>query len=123
MSGRPTLGPYESYPDVFIRRGRREDDASTSRPKLTCELRSTDAGTLKDVRKTFIRAQRRSSSQRHDQMRRTMDDPCRVGNLKNDVVAILRKLETAVIFAQFEPCLVNQFITSTLLVTVTLFFG
>ena len=44
LSGRPTLGPYESFPDVLIRRGRREDVASTSRPSRTYELRSQGAG-------------------------------------------------------------------------------
>ena len=32
MSGRPTAVPYESFPDVIIRRGRRKDVALTSRP-------------------------------------------------------------------------------------------
>ena len=35
LSGRPSLGPYESFPDVLIRRGRRKDVAETSRPNLT----------------------------------------------------------------------------------------
>ena len=45
LSGRPTLGLYESFPDVFIRRGRRKDVASTLRPNRTYDLRSTDART------------------------------------------------------------------------------
>ena len=35
--GRPNLGPYVSFPDVRIRRGRRKDVASTSRPNRTYE--------------------------------------------------------------------------------------
>ena len=45
LGGRPTLGPYESFPDVLIRGGRRKDVAAKSRPSLTYKLRSTDAGT------------------------------------------------------------------------------
>ena len=32
MRGRPTLGLYESFPDVLIRRGRRKDVDKTCRP-------------------------------------------------------------------------------------------
>ena len=35
LSRRPTFGAYESFPDVFTRRGRRKDVASTSRPNQT----------------------------------------------------------------------------------------
>ena len=35
LSGRPTVGPYESFQDVLIRRGRRKDVAATSRPNRT----------------------------------------------------------------------------------------
>ena len=40
-----TLGPYESFPNDLIRRVRRKDIASTSRPSRTYEIRSTGAGT------------------------------------------------------------------------------
>ena len=43
--GRSNLGPYVSFPDVLIRRGRRKVVASTSRQNRTYEWRSTDAGT------------------------------------------------------------------------------
>ena len=66
LSGRPILGPYESFPDVHICRGRRKDVASMSRPSRTRELRFTDTGTYTDVRQTFKRAQSRSVSQRHE---------------------------------------------------------
>ena len=45
LSGRPTLGLYESFQEVLIRRGRRQYVASTLRANETYELRSTDAGT------------------------------------------------------------------------------
>ena len=45
LRGHPTLGAYESFPDVLIRRGRRKDVAPTSCRAWTIELRSPDAGT------------------------------------------------------------------------------
>ena len=71
MSGRPSLGPYASCPDVLIRRGRSKDVVSTSRPSFA--LRTLGRP------ETYIWAQIRSHFQHHVKMRRTMDDPCRVG--------------------------------------------
>ena len=45
LSGGPTSGPYKSFQDVLIRRGRRKDVVSTSRARRTYLLRSTGAGT------------------------------------------------------------------------------
>ena len=55
--GRPNLGPYVSFPDVPIRRGRRKDVASMSRPTRTYDNVLRTPGRKKNVRKTYIWAQ------------------------------------------------------------------
>ena len=89
MSGRPTLGPHENFPDAFIRRESRKDVASTSRPRRTYELRFTDAGTKKDARKTFKWAKSGLFSQRRVRMRRPIKYLCRVGyNIQTYLIKI-----------------------------------
>ena len=72
LSGRPTLGPYESFPDVEKKLHRRHVRIGRYNYVLRMPGRKRTSG-------TFIRAQSRSSYQRHLRMRRTVNDPCRVG--------------------------------------------
>ena len=53
LSGCPTLGPFESFPCVLIRRRRRKNVAPTSRSSRTYEyVFFSDAGTSKEALKT-----------------------------------------------------------------------
>ena len=79
LSGRPTLGPYDFFPDVLIRRGRTKGrciDVTSDSDVRIAFYRRRD---IKGCPENFHRAQSRSSSQCHVRMRRTMNDPCRVG--------------------------------------------
>ena len=51
MSLRPSMGPYESFPDVLIRRKRTKEVALTSHSIRTYKVRSTDDRTWNNVRK------------------------------------------------------------------------
>ena len=62
--GPPTLGPYERFPDVLLRPDiRRTLFVRLIRTRRRCNVFSTSA-TNKEFRKTYIRAQNRTSAQR-----------------------------------------------------------
>ena len=73
VTSRPSLGPYVSFLDVLLRPGvRRTSSVGRIKTRRQYDVVFASA-TNKDVRKTYVRAQIRSSSQRPW-------TSCRVGN-------------------------------------------
>ena len=83
--GRPDFGPYVSFPDVLLRPGvRRTSLVRLIRTQRRCNVFSTSA-TNNDVRKTYVRAQIKSSSRR-------LWTSCRVGPVKHVMLSLMASL-------------------------------